>query len=114
MEIFNPEKPKKKRYLPEVQAIIEIINNEGKGKNKDFLKQREKDLASMSEKKETLRHSQRMTNLGYLLARKKIFSDEEPSSLWKPAFCMILERQPFPGNISVNLPKNSARKISKS
>ena len=77
MEIFNPEKPKKKRYLPEVQAIIEIINNEGKGKNKDFLKQREKDLASMSEKKETLRHSQRMTNLGYLLARKKIFSDEE-------------------------------------
>ncbi|HUD08644.1 MAG TPA: HD domain-containing protein [Candidatus Saccharimonadales bacterium] len=78
MEIFNPEKAKPKKYLPEVRTIIDIINNEGKKEeDKNFLKNREKDLTSMSEKKETLRHSQRMTNLGYLLAKKMNFSDEE-------------------------------------
>ena len=77
MSLEELERPRPKIYLLEVRSIIEIINNEGRDKNKDFLKQREKDLASMSEKKETLHHSQRMTNLGYLLAKKKNFSDEE-------------------------------------
>ncbi|MFH0929954.1 MAG: HD domain-containing protein [Candidatus Moraniibacteriota bacterium] len=77
LEDFNPEKSKPKIYLPEVRAIIEIINNEGDDESKDFLKKREKDLAGMSAKKDTLRHSQRMTNLGYLLAKERNFSEEE-------------------------------------
>lgn len=70
MEIFNPEKARPKTYLPEVKAIIDSDPT-------GFLRRGEKLLASMSEKKDTLRHSQRMTNLGYLLAKKKNFSDEE-------------------------------------
>lgn len=73
LEDFNPEKPKPKIYLPEVRTIIDIINSE----SEDFLKKREKDLAGMSAKKDTLRHSQRITNLGYLFARHHNFSEEE-------------------------------------
>lgn len=45
MEIFNPEKNKPKKYLPEVQDII------NRSEPKDYLKKKEKELASMSEKK---------------------------------------------------------------
>jgi HD-GYP domain-containing protein (c-di-GMP phosphodiesterase class II) len=69
LENFNPEKSKSKIYLPKVRAIIE---SDPAG----FLKKREKDLAGMSAKKDTLRHSQRMTNLGYLLAKERNFSEE--------------------------------------
>lgn len=68
MEIPNPEKPKPKIYLPEVRAIIQADN---------FLIKSQKDLAGKGDKKETLFHSQRMTNLGYLLAKRQNFSDEE-------------------------------------
>lgn len=72
LEDFNPEKSRSKIYLPEVRAIIEVINNE----SEDFLKKREKDLASMADKKDTLYHSRRTTNLGYLLAKERKFSEE--------------------------------------
>jgi HD-GYP domain-containing protein (c-di-GMP phosphodiesterase class II) len=73
LEDFNSEKSKPKIYLPEVRAVIESINSE----SEDFLKKRQKDLAGMSAKKDTLRHSQRITNLGYLLAKERNFSEEE-------------------------------------
>jgi len=64
----NPEKHKLEIYLPEVRAIIE----------KDrFLLDGQKALASMSDKRDTLHHSERMTNLGYLLAKQRNFSEEE-------------------------------------
>lgn len=68
LEDFHPEKPKPKIYLPEVRTIIE---------NDKFLISGQKVLAGMSAKKDTLRHSQRMTNLGYLLAKHRSFSEEE-------------------------------------
>lgn len=68
LEDFNPEKPRSKIYLPEVRAIIE---------SDKFLRDGQKDLAGMSAKKDTLRHCQRMTNLGYLLAKHRNFSEEE-------------------------------------
>lgn len=68
LEDFNPEKPKSKIYFPEVRAIIE---------SEKFLRDGQKELAGMSAKKDTLRHSQRMTNLGYLLAKHRNFSEEE-------------------------------------
>ena len=45
MEVFNPEKAKPKIYLPEVREIIDS------SEPKDYLKKKEKELASMSEKK---------------------------------------------------------------
>ncbi len=68
METFNPEKSRPKIYLPEVRAIIE---------GDRFLLDNHKALASMSDKKDTLHHSERMTNLGYLLAKHHNFSEEE-------------------------------------
>lgn len=68
MEVFNPEKSKPKIYLPEVRAIIE---------NDKFLRDGQKVLTGMSAKKDTLHHCQRMTNLGYLLAKHRNFSEEE-------------------------------------
>jgi len=68
LEDFNLEKSRPKTYLPEVRAIIE---------SDKFLISGQKVLAGMSAKKDTLRHSQRMTNLGYTLARHRNFSEEE-------------------------------------
>ena len=58
METFNPEKSKPEIYFPEVRAIIE---------SEKFLRDGQKALASMDDKKDALRHSQRITNMGYLL-----------------------------------------------
>lgn len=52
-------------YLPEVGKIV--------GGDK-FLQAGHRALAGMCSKKETLRHSQWMTNLGYLLAIRHNFS----------------------------------------
>lgn len=69
MEIYDPEKKKPKIYFPEVRAIIE---------GDKFLMAGQKDLAGkLFDKKDTLRHSQRITNMGYLLAQKLGFSKEE-------------------------------------
>jgi putative nucleotidyltransferase with HDIG domain len=82
MEILKPEKFKSDKFLPEVQAILkEIIEIDKKttdpDKNKNFLPDSLMMLSDLSEKKNTLRHSQRVTNLGYLLAKKLNFSEEE-------------------------------------
>ncbi len=63
-----PEKSKPEIYLPEVRAIIERDR---------FLLDGQKALASMSDKRDTLHHSERITNLGYLLAKHHNFSKEE-------------------------------------
>jgi|GEM_PF-2887021 len=68
METYNPEKTKQRTYLPELKAIIE---------RNEFLLLGQKELAEMGDKKDTLRHSQRMTNLGYLLAKRQNFSEGE-------------------------------------
>lgn len=57
-----------KIYLFEVRQII---------KQDCFLKKREKDIAAMPDKGDTLYHSQRTANLGYLLAKERQFSDED-------------------------------------
>ena len=46
-------------------------------KSDPFLREGERQLASMSDKKDTLRHSRRMANLGWLLAGKLEYSPEE-------------------------------------
>ncbi|MCX6762458.1 MAG: HD domain-containing protein [Candidatus Moranbacteria bacterium] len=68
LENFHPEKPKPKIYLPEVRAIINSIK---------YLRDKEKELTGKGDKKDTLHHSQRVANLGYLLAKHQKFSDEE-------------------------------------
>lgn len=68
MEIYKPEKPKSKIYFSEVRAIIESDR---------FLTEEQEEFAGRGDKKDTLRHSQRITNLGYLLGKKKGFSSDE-------------------------------------
>lgn len=66
----NIEQPKPKIYLPEVG---EIILSDPTG----FLKKCEKELAAEPDKKETLHHSQRIANLGCLLAKERGMTDQE-------------------------------------
>jgi len=60
MEIFNPEKAKPKKYLPEVRAIIE---------SDIYLRWGIEALRDISDEEATLRHTRRMANCGYLLAK---------------------------------------------
>lgn len=60
MEGRHHEQPSPKIYFPEVRAIID-------GDKTNFLNDRLKDLTGLEDKKDTLHHSQRITNLGYLL-----------------------------------------------
>ena len=68
MEIPNPEKPKPKIYLPEVRKIIE---------SDIFLKWGLRQLEGINDEGDTLRHSQRITNLNYLLAKHFKYSEED-------------------------------------
>lgn len=68
LETFNPEKAKPKIYLPEVRATINSIK---------YLRDKEKELTGKGDKKDTLHHSQRVANLGYLLAKNQKFSEEK-------------------------------------
>jgi len=79
MEIYRPEKFKSSAYLPEVQAVLAAVIERDKNnpEAKNFLPNSLKIISDLSDKKDTLRHSQRMTNLGYLLAKKLNFSKEE-------------------------------------
>lgn len=67
MEIYK-EKEKSRTYLPEVRVILE---------NDVYLKWALRMLEEINDKGNTLRHSQRMTNLGFLLARHLNYSKEE-------------------------------------
>ena len=60
VENFHPEKPKPKRYLPEVRTIIE---------SDIYLRWGIEALRDISDEEATLRHTQRMANCGYLLAK---------------------------------------------
>lgn len=56
MEMHKPER--RQAFLDPVREIIE---------SDDFLKRGQKELAGISDKKDTLRHSQRIANCGYML-----------------------------------------------
>ncbi len=62
------EQPKPKIYLPEVREFIV---------NDSFLKWGIEQLKEIDDDGNTLRHSQRITNLGYRLAKKLNFSEEK-------------------------------------
>ena len=67
MEIYQ-EKEKSRTYLPEVRVILE---------NDIYLKWALRMLEEINDKGNTLQHSQRMANLGFLLARHLNYLKEE-------------------------------------
>ena len=68
METLTPEKPKPKIYLPEVRKILE---------EDIFLKWGLHQLEGINDEGNTLRHSQRITNISYLLAKHFKYSEED-------------------------------------
>lgn len=68
METFKPEKPKPKIYLPEVRKILE---------DDVYLKWGLRQLDEINDEGDTKRHTQRVTNLSYLLAKHLKYSEED-------------------------------------
>lgn len=68
MEIYNPERKRPKIYLPETRKILE---------GDVYLKWALRMLEEINDEGDTLRHSQRTANLGFLLARHLNYSKEE-------------------------------------
>lgn len=90
MEMPNPEKPKPKIYLPEVRAIIE---------SDGFLTEVSQRLEKIGDEENTLRHSQRIANLGYLLANHLKLPKERAQNFFKACFAHDIGKTKTPVEI---------------